>query len=482
MILNPDQSAIASQLFSGLVELSPESDLVPGLARAWDLSDDGRRYVFHLRRDAVWSDGAPVTAYDFEFAWKRVLHPATASPLAEQLYDIQGAQAFHQSQAPHADAVGVRAIDDFTLRVDLEEPVGYFLHLLTAVVTAAVPRHVVETHGDVWSAVEHIASNGPFRLDTWRPGETIVLTRNPTYFGVFGGNLTQVELTLSSSSYSRIMLQQYLEDQLDVCQLSDPDVIELMRQQHADEYRSLPIVATEYLGFDTTRPPFDDARVRRALAHAVDRRTLADVVLRGAVAPAIGGFVPPGLAGHSPDIGLAYDPDHARQMLAEAGFPDGRGFPLIEALTIEFDEICRAAQRSVAEQWRTHLGVSIEWQTMESTAYYKRLHDATPQLFDAGWTADYPDPDHFLRPTMYGPYYRWRSDELDRLLQAAHRLSDAAERLKFYQAADRLVIDEAVIVPWGYRQRHLLLKPWVKRYPLSPLRDNYWKDVIIEPH
>jgi oligopeptide transport system substrate-binding protein len=237
------------------------------------------------------------------------------------------------------------------------------------------------------------------------------------------------------------------------------------------------------MAFDTTRPPFDDARVRRALAHAVDRRTLAKVVLRDAVAAATGGFVPPGLPGHSPDIGLVYDPDRARQLLAEAGYPDGRGFPPVEALTSYSGETWQAANRFVAGQWRVHLGLSIEWQTMEREAFLGRLFSAAPpQLFRWGWTADYPDPDSFLRLGLHRSYFRWHSAELEQLLEAARHLTDPIERLKFYQAADRLVIEEAGIVPWSYDRGHRLLKPWVKQYPLSPLRSNYWKDVIIKPH
>ncbi len=255
------------------------------------------------------------------------------------------------------------------------------------------------------------------------------------------------------------------------------------RQQRAREYVNAPRAETFYIGFDAARPPFDDARVRQAFVHAVDRKTLAEVILRNVVTPATSGLVPPGLPGHSPRIGLAFDPERARRLLAEAGYPQGRGFPVIEAWmssmpAIPYDRAVRYAQA----QWREQLGIEVTWQMFEWYDYMQRLVAHPPNLFIMGYVADYPDPDSLLRVALHQPYHRWHHMPYEQLLDSARRINDPVERLKFYQAADRLLMQEAGIMPLNYGQLHLLIKPWVKRYPLLALKDTYWKDVIIEAH
>lgn len=199
-----------------------------------------------------------------------------------------------------------------------------------------MPRHVVEAHGEAWTEVGNIVTNGPFKLEAWQQGELMVLSRNPDYHGRFGGNVQRVELTLLPSKEWAAQLEMYEADGLDILGLYGPPPAEVarIRQDHPGEYVLAPQPAVCYVGFDVSRPPFDDVRVRRAFVLATDRETLADVALRGFHFPAAGGFIPPGIPGHSPGIGPAYDPDQARKLLAEAGYPGGRGFPIVEALTM----------------------------------------------------------------------------------------------------------------------------------------------------
>ena len=474
---------IVLQLFCGLVELTPDFDLVPMLARRWEILDGGRRYVFHLRRDARWSDGQRVTARDFEFAWQRILNPATRSSSAEHLYPIKHARAIHQGEAP-LNSLGIHLPDEFTLIVELEEPTGYFLQLLSACTTFAIPRHIVEAHGAAWCEAEHLVTNGPFRLAEWVRGEKLILIRNPDYRGRFGGNLARVELTLKS--WEELTLDKYDTDEHDIGVLTGVDRVLLARQQRAGEYVSASIADTDGIGF-TTRPPFDDVRVRQAFVHAVDRKTLAEIIYCNTVTPATGGFVPPSLPGHSENIGLVYDPARARRLLAEAGYPEGRGFPAIEAWTyIEawspygFEV---PVHNFLQAQWQEHLGVEVTWQMFEFNDYRERMSMYTPHLFTFGWIADYPDPDSFLRVGLHQPHYhRWHNQQYEQLLNSVRHILDPTDRLKLYQAADRLLTQEAAIMPLGYDQEHFLIKPWVKRYPFSALGAEYWKDVIIEPH
>ena len=472
---------VICQLFSGLVEESPEMDVVPDVARSWEVSESGRKYVFHLWDDVRWSDGTPVTAGDFEYAWKRVLDPVTGSPNASLLYDIKGARAFHRGEGG-VGGLGVWALDEVTLVVELEGPTGYLLHLLAYNASYPVPRHVVEAHGEAWTKVENIVTNGPFRLEAWQQGESMVLVRNPEYHGRFRGNVHRVELSLLADWSARLEL--YETDGLDILDLLGfpPLEVDRARQRHAGEYVSTPWLRTTYVGFDVSRPPFDDVRVRRAFALAVDRATLANVVLRGYHFPATGGFVPPGMPGYSAGIGLPYDPEQARQLLAEAGYPGGRDFPVVEALTPpvafghEINEYLQA-------QWRENLEVETAGETVEwATFFDRRSRRALPHIFLIGWSVDYPDPDSFLRASPIRRYTQWRNAAYDRLVEEARRVTDEEERMKLYGQADRILVEEAAIVPLTYLRAHLLVKPWVSKYPTPATGRRFWKDVIIEPH
>ena len=473
---------VVAHLFSGLVELSPDMGVVPDVARSWEVLEGGRRYVFHLRDDARWSDGVPVTAGDFEAAWKRALDPATGSPLASYLVDIQGAGAYHRGEVGDPDSVGVRALDETTLAVDLAEPTAYFLHLLTYNVAFPVPRHALAAHGGAWTEVGNIVTNGPFRLAAWEPGESMVLERNRTYHGRFAGNLRWVNLSFISGRSTRVW-QMYEDDRLDIFYpaLLPPAEHDRARQRYAGEYASGPWLSTQYVGFDTSRPPFDDRRVRRAFTLATDRETLAGVTLRGYNFPATGGLVPPGMPGHSPGIGLPYDPEQARRLLAETGYPGGRGFPGVEALTTD-DPTADIEKESLRAQWRESLGVEITWTPMPQGELIDRLSTDPPHLWGMGWLADYADPDNFLRVGMKWEQTGWRNEAFDTLVEDARCVADRERRMRMYREADRVLVEEAPVLLLSYGRFHLLAKPWVRTYPTAATRVWFWKDVVIEPH
>jgi len=420
-----------------------------------------------------------VTAEDFEYAWKRVLDPATGSPVAHLLYDVKGARAFHGGEAGKGD-VGVRALDEVTLAVELEGPTGYFPHLVAYNATYPVPRHVVEAHGEAWTEPGNIVTNGPFRLEAWQRGESMALVRNPEYHGQFRGNVQRVRLSLllDPSAISEL----YEADGLDTLVLWGflPPEMDRARQRQAGEYVSVPWLLTWHVGFDVSRPPFDDPRMRRAFfALATDRETLADVVLRGYVSPATGGFVSPGMPGYSAGIGLPYDPERARQFLTEAGYPGGRSFPTVDSLVPHDREFL---SEYLQAQWRESLGVEIPWESMEWSLFLDRQHRESPHIFLSGWLADYPDPDSLLRASPIRRHTGWQNAVYDGLVEEARRVMDQEERMKLYGQADRILVEEAAIVPLTYERLHLLVKPWVRRYPTSPIKYWFWKDVIIEPH
>ena len=428
-------------VFCGLVEITPEMDAVPDIAQSWDVLDGGRRYVFHLREDVVWSDGVPVTAGDFTYAWKRVLDPSTGSPNAELLYDVKGAKAFHQGQGQAKD-VGVRAAGDRTLVVELEHPAGYFLQLLALTpATFPLPRHVLEARGEAWTEPGQIVTNGPFRLASWQPEESLVLVRDPAYHGRFTGNLERVELVFVRPEQRSALLSLYEVGELDTLALRAiplPDR-DRARRKYAGELLSYPRLGTSYLLFVTSGPPLDDVRVRRALVLATDRETLAATVLGGEGSPATGGLVPPGMPGHSPGIGLPYNPEGARQLLAEAGYAGGLGFPLVDAFDWSTEPAREGMRRCLQAQWQEKLGVEIRWQMLDLDAL-RQARRKLPGLFLGGWIADYPDPHNFLSQAAPEILRRWGNEAYDRLVAEASQVTDQAERMQLYKEADRMLI------------------------------------------
>jgi oligopeptide transport system substrate-binding protein len=213
---------------------------------------------------------------------------------------------------------------------------------------------------------------------------------------------------------------------------------------------------------------------------AVDRERLADVVLGGLVFPASGGFVPPGMPGHTEGIALPYDPEEARRLLAESGYPAGKGFPEIEFLSggIERAEMIPF----VRAQWLENLGLEVNWQALSFSAFLKRLAAEQPEIHVSGWQVDIPDPENLLGMAEWEQDSGWQNETYERLIEEARGVMDPGQRLQLYQQADRIFIQQAAIVPVYYDRRHVLLKPWVRRFPSSALIDWYWKDVIIEPH
>lgn len=471
-------SGLIHQLFSGLLSHGTEMDVVPEIAESWAISDDGTEYIFRLREDVHWTDGTPVTAADFEFAWKRILDPDLDSPIAGLFYDIQGARDFNLGRAADPDSVGVSALDDHTLSVQLERPTGYFLQLMAYEGSYAIPRHAVEANGERWTEADKIVTNGPFRLDSWIEGETLELARNQDYYGKFDGNVEVVELSMSPSGLGELEI--YEQDRIDVAVRIPSAKIDLAQRRHPGEYVSAPLLRTIYLEFDTVREPFDDVRVRRALSMSIDVDDLASVTMEGHYYPATGGFVPFGMPGHSPSIGLPHDPIRARQLLAEAGYPGGRGFPSIDCLLAEDLSIVAEAVRT---QLREVLGIELSWNAVHWLEYAERNKDQRPHLgVPPGWVADLADPDNFLRVGLYQYGTEWRHPQYEALVEEARRMTNQKRRMELYRQAEEILVNEAPIRPLAYPRQHLLVKPWVKKYPLSAQKWWFWKDVIIAHH
>jgi oligopeptide transport system substrate-binding protein len=471
-------SNMIDQLFDGLVGRTGEMDIVPSVADSWELLEDGRRYVFHLRDDVFWSDGSSVTAQDFEYALKRMLDPLYQFQSATKLFDILGARAYYEGRLNDVDQVGVMAVDLQTLVIDLEKPAGHFLHVIHEV--KPVPKGVIDEFDSSWTDPAIPVNNGPYLLNSWEHGESMILERNPRYFGPFQGNIERIEVRFDLD-WNEI-LELYESGDLDVIPVSGPSLreSERARQRHANEYISVPWLQTTFIRFDTRRPPFDDLRVRRAFVMAVDRDKLADVQMGGYWYPGTGGFIAPGIAGHSPGIGLPYEPEAARSLLAEAGYPGGRGLPELElagAGTGQFSW----TREFLKLQWRESLGVITEWKAVDWTTV-RDEEWRWPHIYQGGWVTEIPDPDYALAlsPTHFDVLQF--DSRYDDLVEEARGVMDQERRLSIYQQADRIQIEDAIMAPLLYGRTHILVKPWICGYAVYPSGIVHWKDVVIEPH
>jgi ABC-type oligopeptide transport system substrate-binding subunit len=471
---------LARALFEGLVV--PDSKSLaprPGAARAWEISHDGRRYVFHLRTDARWTNGQPLTAGDFEWSWLRVLHPDTPARLAELLYPIANARAYKRREIADPARVGVHALDDSTLGVDLEAPTPYFLQLLTATPYLPVHRPTVERCGDRWTRPENIVSNGPFQLVLHRPNDRIVLERAPRYWDAAGVRLERIVAFASDDLGT--MLNLYRAGVTDWNPSGHLPAQYVPYVQRFADFRSGPYLATYFYSFNVTRPPLGDRRVRRALALAVDRVTMTKHLLHDSKEP-WGNIVAPGFADYPYPAGVGFDPEAARRLLAAAGFPGGRGFPSIQILfstSVDHRKIAEAIQ----EMWKRELGIDVTLANQEFASYMRATAALEYDVARRSWIADYEDPSTFLEVLRRGGGNNrtgWGSAAVDSLLGAAAVELDPARRGRLLAAAEEIVLDEMPFLPiYGYRTVEMVA-PYVRGwYPTSmdvhPLKD-IWID------
>lgn len=475
-----DSMAVVTQLFSGLVEQGPNLELIPNAAQRWETSEDGLTFVFHLTPDANWSDGKPLTASDFVFAWQRVLDPATESPVAHILYDIKGARACHQNGMADCALLGITALDQATLQVTLERPVGYFLSLLAHTAFLPVPEHMVLELGEAWTEPQNLVTNGYFTLHAWeQDGDALgrmILHSSPVFHACFEGNVRYVELHALADAEERA--NAYLNGELDVLSLRDMgDQRPRLRERFGGEYFSAPLLAVGYLGFNLNRPPFNDPAVRRAFVMAVDRDLYANVKQEGFSYPGTGGFVPPGMPGHSPDISLPFDPQAAKQLLDGAGYANRDDFPTVEL-------ICNPGAEDqiafLAEQWQTHLGIKVAANCLPWERFDQRLKTDLPHMFIELFAADFADPDNFLASGPQQTWLAWQDAQYQSLIEKSRRAGNQDHRLESYRQADRLLIENAVLMPIKYLRSHWLFKPWIKSFPISSIQRSLWKDVQLD--
>ena len=467
-------------VFEGLTTADPRTlEPRPGQAYAWDVSADGLVYTFHLRRGLVWSDGTPLGARDFLWSWRRVLDPTSGARNASLLFPIRGAEAFNRGDTHDANTLGLEARDDTTFVVTLERPTAWFLSLTSFYAFMPVPRHVVERHGVRWTLPANLVGNGPFRWTVWRQNDRYEFVPSERYWDRAAVRLERViAYTVDDMNTCTNLYRSGAIDWNPSGYIPSP-WLPFMRP-YAD-YRTGRYQGTYFYSFNVTRRPFDDPWVRRALVAAVDREAICRDLLKGSREP-WGRITPEGYPGYIGPRPLRYDPAYARDCLARAGYPGGRGFPRVTLLFNTSEDNRRIGEALQAMWWRT-LGIRIELSNQEWGSF---LHATTTLDYDLArrsWIGDYLDPTTFLQllTTNDGNNRTGFSNaRYDALLAEASRTLEPARRFAVLAEAESLALDQAVFLPVYHYSTTELVKPWVRGLYPTPLDQHPLKNVWID--
>jgi len=474
------EHTLALALFEGLtthhpVTLAP----LPGVAERWTVSEDGLTYTFHLRKGVEWSNGDAVTTADFLYSWNRALKPETACMYAYQLYYVENARAFNKGEIKDFAKVGVKAEDAHTLVVKLGGPTPFFLDLTSFETLMPVHRGCIEAHGDKWTRKENIVCNGPFLLSNWLPRERIEMVPNPKYWNA--GKVRLEKLVALPYDDIDMAYNLFLEESVDWLRtIPLPKIDEIKRNP---DYYAVPYLGTYFYRFNVTKPPFDNVLVRKAFSLAIDRVTLCRDVLKGGQIPATG-FVPPGIHGYAPVTGPKYDRKLARELMAKAGYVDGKNFPKVELL-FNTNEAHKKVAEVVVQMWKETLGIKVSLRNTEWKVYLEDQRKLDFQVCRAGWIGDYVDPNTFLDMfvTDGGNNNTGFSDkEYDRLVLEAAGEGDPKKREKILQRIEEiLVVEKLPVLPLYFYVNQGLLAPKVKGFhhnirDLHPFQDIYIDD------
>ena len=482
------ESNIIRGLFEGLcVEHQKEDGVATeGVAKTWTPNDDFTEWTFDLRDDAKWSDGEPVTAEDFLFAFQRILTPELASDYSFMLYYIEGAEAFHKGETSDFSTVKATAPDPHTLKVKLRGPLPFLPELTKHYTWFPVPKHTVLKHGAIddpfnpWASEENIVSNGAFKLKTWRFNDHIEVERNPYYWDKANVGLNGIRYLPVKNLYTEARM--FFNHQLHITYTLPPELIEVAKKEYPDNYRNELYLGTRFMRVNIDRPGVNDVKVRQALSIALDTQTLIDSVLQGGQKPAYS-IVPPNGSYRTPKM-VEYSPEKAKQLLAEAGYPEGEGFPELNLLTTDQETAKRMAEAYQA-MWKEVLGITVGIRQMEWTSYLTTMFAEDYDSAASGWIGDYLDPTTFLDMWVKdggNNNTNWSSEEYEALLHKAENTADRDERYRVLEQAEQLMMSERPILPVYWYTRNYLVNDDVEGwYPL--LLDNHpFKSVRLKKH
>lgn len=435
-------SLIENNFMEGLVEYDlddPELKLVPALATDWKANANATVWTFNLRKGVKWTDGQDLTPQQFVDGWERLLNPATASEYAYFLFGVKNAQAYNQGKLKDFTQVGIKVSGENQLIVELEAPKSYFPYLLVHHSTFPIRKDVVEKFHDRWTDPANIVTLGAYRLKTWEHDKAIVLERNESYYGekakikyIHAQMINEMSTAINLFDSGKLDLQTALPSR------------ELRQLKARKEYREQGTLGLYYLGFNIKKKPFDDPRVRRAFAQAIDRKQITDMLAGGQIP--LSGWVPPGMFGYEPERGIKFDPAAAAKLLDQAGFKDRSKLGKIKYGFNTNEDHQRIAE-NVQSQLKKNLSVDVELANEEWKVYLASLKSDAPAIFRLGWLADFPDPDNFMNlMASYSDnnHTGWKSKSFDVLLDQGSAVTEKEKRRKIYSDAQKLLTEQEI--------------------------------------
>lgn len=465
------ESWILNNLFEGLMKHDSTGQIIPGMAKEYTLSEDNLTYTFTLRDDIKWSNGDPVTAQDFEFAWKRALDPELAADYAYQLYYIKGAEAYNSGEGT-VDDVAVKALDDKTLEVTLESPTAYFLDLCAFYTYYPVNKAVAEANPDWAKDPSTYVSNGAFKLKTWEHNSKIILAKNENYYDKDSIKLDGIDFDIIEDENTA--WQKYEGGEYDILLPLPQAVVAQLKAENNPELQIGPEVGTYYYNLNNEKKPFNNKKVRQALVYALDRQTIVDKIAQGGQLPATG-VVPPGILDENGEdyrktTGdfIGYDLEKAKTLLAEGLAEEGmtvadfnaQKFVLLYNTSEAHKKIAQAAQ----EMWRTNLGLEIGLENVEFQVKLDREKAGDYDISRAGWIGDYSDPMTML-DLWYtdGPFNdaNYSNPEYDKLIDIAKGTADQKIRFDAMRKAEKILMEDVPVVPVYFYTQPYAVKPYV---------------------
>lgn len=464
------------EIFSGLVCFDPDLKITPDIADSWDLTGNGTIYTFHLRHGVKFHSGRDVTANDFKYSLERVCDPATRSQTAETyLGDIVGVK--EKLSGKVNEVSGVKVLDDYTLQITTDAPKKYFLAKLTYPTAFVVDKANVEMGSRWWRTPN---GTGPFKLKQWKAG-SIALERNELYYLELA-KLKQVMYTLQG-----VPMTLYENGEIDVTNVYLGDIERVLDPSNPlhEELSTVPGLTIYYIGFNTTKPPFDDIRIRQAFSYAIDKDKIKDLVLKGLVRKAEG-ILPPGMPGYNENVeGLDFDIELAQKLIAESKYGNVSNLPPI-TLTTAGMGIASNVEAALVDMWQQNLGVRVEIRQLEPDKYPYEIMNEKDEMFVQSWGADYPDPQNFLDILFHSGTKdnvgEYSNPEVNALLQEAALEQDPATRMRLYQQVEQTIVNDAACIPIYFYVSYILVKPDVTDLPLTPMWIPKLKYASIQPH
>ncbi len=461
----------------GLTQYRQDLTCAPACARSWEVLDGGKRYLFHLRDDVFWTDGRRVTAYDFEYAWRRLEDPKTGAGYADFLNDVVNAREINERKIQDITQLGARALDDQTFEVRLKKPAAYFIYLTAHWAAYPVRKDVLERFGDRWTDPANIVTNGPFKLTKWQHDYKIELSANEHFFEGRPA-LDKIKMFMVAEQSTAFAL--FENDELDYVDNRSFSTHDVDRYRESPYYKRIPLLQGTYIGFNVLKKPFDDKRVRRAVAMSIDKSVFPKLLRRGE-RPSTS-WIPEELPGSSSDAALPYDPERARQELASAGFPKGKNFPGVSLLYANREDT-RLVVESVQAQLKANLGISVELANQEWKVYLATRRKDPPPIFRANWIGDFPDAETFMNLFTTGNgnnHTRWSNAAYDKLITDAEGELNPDARARMYRQADRILCgEEAAIVPTYVSTQNLMVKPWTHGIAFNALDIQFLKTASV---